>query len=104
MNFWIVKADGGCNSSCLGAKALEATPVHRKRFGDLMIKCMTFVMDKLGAKGVFHNTLLFSGRFLVSQTIACAHVLTVMIRPSLFSGYPISGSSLLLSCSRQGEL
>ena len=30
------------------------------------MKCMTFVMGKLSAKGVFHNTLLFSGRFLVS--------------------------------------
>lgn len=34
-----------------------------------MIKAMTFVMGKLGAKGVFHNTLLFSGRFLVSYFV-----------------------------------
>jgi hypothetical protein len=29
---------------------------HRAKFTDAMVKCMTFVMGKLGAKGVFHNT------------------------------------------------
>ena len=40
-------------------------PAHKQRFAGLMMRCMGFVMGKLGAKGVFHNTLLFSGRFLV---------------------------------------
>lgn len=35
------------------------------RFTGLMMRVMGFVMAKLGAKGVFHNTLLFSGRILV---------------------------------------
>ena len=42
--------------------------MHQKKFMNTMVKCMTFVMGKLGAKGVFHNTLLFSGRFLVCKT------------------------------------
>jgi hypothetical protein len=38
------------------------------KFTKAMIKVMTFVMSKLGAKGVFHNTLIFSGRFLVGSS------------------------------------
>lgn len=29
-----------------------------------MVRIMTYVLDKLSGKGVFHNTLLFSGRML----------------------------------------
>lgn len=54
------------SSACLSEIALEASPAHQKKFTRMMVRCMTFVMGKLGAKGVFHNTLLFSGRFLVS--------------------------------------
>jgi hypothetical protein len=54
------------SSACLSEIALEAAPAHQKKFTRMMVRCMTFVMGKLGAKGVFHNTLLFSGRFLVS--------------------------------------
>jgi hypothetical protein len=50
----------------LSEKALQRSRANQSRFTQLMIKAMTFVMGKLGAKGVFHNTLLFSGRFLVS--------------------------------------
>ena len=59
-------------STCLSEQALKGarSPEHAKRFTGLMTRCMTFVMGKLGAKGVFHNTLLFSGRFLVSSLIA----------------------------------
>jgi hypothetical protein len=70
------KADAWSRSSCLSERALSVIPAHRKRFSGLMMRCMGFVMGKLGAKGVFHNTLLFSGRFLVSVadcgTGACA--------------------------------
>ncbi len=41
--------------------------MYREKFTGMMMRGMSFVMGKLGAKGVFHNTLLFSGRFLVSQ-------------------------------------
>lgn len=51
-------------NTVLSEKSLDAA--HKKRFTGLMVACMGFVMNKLGAKGVFHNTLLFSGRFLVS--------------------------------------
>jgi len=57
-----------CNandSGCLSEAGLHGDLVHQTRFTDAMVKCMSFVMSKLGAKGVFHNTLLFSGRFLV---------------------------------------
>ncbi len=52
-------------SCLLSTTALERSLDHQARFTALMITTMTFVMTKLGAKGVFHNTLLFSGRFLV---------------------------------------
>jgi hypothetical protein len=54
-------------SSCLSEKALglQKSTKDRGRFTKMMIKVVEFVMGKLGAKGVFHNTLLFSGRTLV---------------------------------------
>ena len=52
-------------SASLSEQGLRSDPAHQRRFTEAMMKCMTFVMGKLGAKGVFHNTLLFSGRFLV---------------------------------------
>ncbi|WWD18062.1 hypothetical protein CI109_102509 [Kwoniella shandongensis] len=61
-------------SSCLSERALSHSPVHRTKFTLTMIKCMTFVMSKLGAKGVFHNTLLFSGRFLAFAFFRIPHV------------------------------
>ena len=61
-------------SSCLSERALAGDATHRKRFTDIMIQCMTFVMSKLGAKGVFHNTLLFSGRFLAFAFFRVPHV------------------------------
>jgi hypothetical protein len=39
-----------------------------------MVKTMNLVMGKLGAKGVFHNTLLFSGRFLAFAFFRIPHV------------------------------
>ncbi|WVR05720.1 hypothetical protein IAU60_002744 [Kwoniella sp. DSM 27419] len=60
--------------SALSDIALQASPVHQARFTQLMIKCMTFVMNKLGAKGVFHNTLLFSGRFLAFAFFRIPHI------------------------------
>lgn len=56
-------------SQCLASHALEASVSHMDAFLHLMMRVMNFVMDKLGAKGVFHNTLLFSGRFLVSRVV-----------------------------------
>ncbi|KAK8865757.1 hypothetical protein IAR55_000904 [Kwoniella newhampshirensis] len=61
-------------SSCLSERALQNSPVHRTKFTLTMIRCMTFVMSKLGAKGVFHNTLLFSGRFLAFAFFRIPHV------------------------------
>lgn len=61
-------------SQCLSAAALEASPMHQDAFSRLMMRVMNFVMDKLGAKGVFHNTLLFSGRFLAFAFFRVPHV------------------------------
>ncbi|ORX34220.1 hypothetical protein BD324DRAFT_653488 [Kockovaella imperatae] len=61
-------------SPCLSQVALKDDAQHTVRFTDLMIKCMKFVMGKLGAKGVFHNTLLFSGRFLAFAFFRIPHV------------------------------
>ncbi|OCF33327.1 hypothetical protein I316_05068 [Kwoniella heveanensis BCC8398] len=61
-------------SACLSEVALERCLQHQARFTSMMIKCMTFVMSKLGAKGVFHNTLLFSGRFLAFAFFRIPHV------------------------------
>ncbi|WVW82100.1 hypothetical protein I302_104105 [Kwoniella bestiolae CBS 10118] len=61
-------------SACLSEQALKNCPAHQTRFTQMMIKCMTFVMSKLGAKGVFHNTLLFSGRFLAFAFFRVPHV------------------------------
>ncbi|WVF70746.1 hypothetical protein IAT40_005540 [Kwoniella sp. CBS 6097] len=61
-------------SACLSEVALERSLQHQARFTSMMIKCMTFVMSKLGAKGVFHNTLLFSGRFLAFAFFRIPHV------------------------------
>nr|XP_019014772.1 uncharacterized protein I206_00858 [Kwoniella pini CBS 10737]OCF53553.1 hypothetical protein I206_00858 [Kwoniella pini CBS 10737] len=61
-------------SACLSEQALKQSPAHQAKFTQMMIKCMTFVMSKLGAKGVFHNTLLFSGRFLAFAFFRIPHV------------------------------
>ncbi|WWC58416.1 uncharacterized protein I303_100956 [Kwoniella dejecticola CBS 10117] len=61
-------------SACLSEQALKRSPAHQAKFTQMMIKCMTFVMNKLGAKGVFHNTLLFSGRFLAFAFFRIPHV------------------------------
>ncbi|KAK6905515.1 hypothetical protein I203_106344 [Kwoniella mangroviensis CBS 8507] len=61
-------------SACLSEQALKNSPIHLAKFTQMMIKCMTFVMSKLGAKGVFHNTLLFSGRFLAFAFFRVPHV------------------------------
>jgi len=55
-------------SSCLSEQALQRHHKDRTRFVRMMIRVVGFVMSKLGAKGVFHNTLLFSGRTLVYHT------------------------------------
>ncbi|WWC86062.1 uncharacterized protein L201_000933 [Kwoniella dendrophila CBS 6074] len=61
-------------SACLSERALKNSAAHQARFTQMMIRCMTFVMSKLGAKGVFHNTLLFSGRFLAFAFFRVPHV------------------------------
>lgn len=52
-------------SSCLSERAMARHARDRTRFTKMMMRIVEFVMNKLGAKGVFHNTLLFSGRTLV---------------------------------------
>lgn len=66
----MTKTDEPGVSACLSELAIEHDYNHVRRFKDVMIRCMSFVMSKLGAKGVFHNTLLFSGRFLVGDRSA----------------------------------
>ncbi|ORY20952.1 hypothetical protein BCR39DRAFT_74335 [Naematelia encephala] len=61
-------------SSCLSEEALQESKRHHDKFDSLMIECMSFVMGKLGAKGVFHNMLLFSGRFLAFAFFRVPHV------------------------------
>lgn len=56
-------------SSCLSERAMFKSPRDRVRFTKMMMRIVDFVMGKLGAKGVFHNTLLFSGRTLVSDAV-----------------------------------
>jgi hypothetical protein len=51
---------------CLSARAIDSSPQDSAAFRGLMVRVVAFVMTKLGAKGVFHNSLLFSGRVLVS--------------------------------------
>jgi len=55
-------------SSCLSENALARHQKDKGKFIRMMIRVVGFVMSKLGAKGVFHNTLLFSGRTLVCPT------------------------------------
>ncbi|KAL7423767.1 hypothetical protein Q5752_001351 [Cryptotrichosporon argae] len=61
-------------SACLGAPSLAKDTEDEARFRRLMVRVMGFVMDKLGAKGVFHNTLLFSGRFLAFAFFRIPHI------------------------------
>lgn len=61
-----------CNA--LAAEALQLSISHQSAFRNLMVRVMNFVMDKLGAKGVFHNTLLFSGRFLAFAFFRIPHI------------------------------
>lgn len=90
------------SSSALSEEALNGDRANTKRFTDTMIRTMSFVMSKLGAKGVFHNTLLFSGRFLVSHLRLRSNGANG--RHLLSSGSRISVNSLSRSFSRRGEL
>jgi hypothetical protein len=56
-------------SCSLSEKALQRSPKDQAKFTRMMIRVVEFVMGKLGAKGVFHNTLLFSGRTLVCSPL-----------------------------------
>lgn len=51
-------------SSVFSARALEGQPADQAIFRGLMVRIMTYVLNKLSGKGVFHNTLLFAGRTL----------------------------------------
>ena len=53
-------------SSCLSERSMQRNQRDQVRFTKMMMRVIEYVMGKLGAKGVFHNTLLFSGRTLVS--------------------------------------
>ncbi|EIW72637.1 hypothetical protein M231_06537 [Tremella mesenterica] len=61
-------------SPCLSEEALSGSSSHKDKFTATMIRVMNFVMAKLGAKGVFHNTLLFCGRFLAFAFFRIPHV------------------------------
>jgi hypothetical protein len=81
------------SSACLSEVALRASPAHQEKFTGVMVRCMTFVMSKLGAKGVFHNTLLFSGRFLVKTRNMWGRTQTDHLRPLRSSACRTSASS-----------
>ena len=90
-------------SCCLSERALQRSTKDKGKFTRMMIKVVEFVMGKLGAKGVFHNTLLFSGRTLVCSLISVGggadknrHL------PS--SEFPILENNSLLSSSLLGGL
>lgn len=51
-------------SSVFSACALDGQPADKAIFRGLMVRIMTYVLNKLSGKGVFHNTLLFAGRTL----------------------------------------
>ncbi|KAJ9108791.1 hypothetical protein QFC21_000111 [Naganishia friedmannii] len=51
-------------SPVLSARALDNSPREQAVFRSLMVRIMTYVLEKLSGKGVFHNTLMFAGRML----------------------------------------
>ncbi|OXG25689.1 hypothetical protein C361_01649 [Cryptococcus neoformans Tu259-1] len=72
-------------SIALSEDALQLSEDHRDKFTQMMIRCMSFVMEKLGGRGVFQNILVFSGRFLAFAFFRVPHVahqlLTVLQLP-----------------------
>lgn len=54
-------------SGCMSERSMRRNQRDQSRFTKMMMRIIEFVMGKLGAKGVFHNTLLFSGKTLVSR-------------------------------------
>ncbi|WVN85624.1 uncharacterized protein L203_100773 [Cryptococcus depauperatus CBS 7841] len=72
-------------SVALSDTALKLSKDHREKFTQLMVRCMTFVMEKLGGRGVFQNILVFSGQFLAFAYFRVPHVahqlLTVLQLP-----------------------
>lgn len=77
---------------CLSARAIDSSTQDLASFRGLMVRVIAFVMSKLGAKGVFHNSLLFSGRVLVSDFIS-ARPKSNLLRHSRSSGYHTSPNS-----------
>ncbi|KAJ9125259.1 hypothetical protein QFC22_000214 [Naganishia vaughanmartiniae] len=55
-------------SPVLSARALEDRPQEQAVFRSLMVRIMTYVLEKLSGKGVFHNTLMFAGRMLALES------------------------------------
>jgi hypothetical protein len=51
-------------SPSLSPLALERRPQEQAIFRSLMQRTMSYVLEKLSGKGVFHNTLMFAGRML----------------------------------------
>ncbi|WVQ71148.1 hypothetical protein IAR50_000673 [Cryptococcus sp. DSM 104548] len=72
-------------SICLSEEALQLSEDHQSKFTQMMVRCMSFVMEKLGGRGVFQNILVFSGRFLAFAFFRVPHVahqlLTVLSLP-----------------------
>ncbi|KIR67572.1 hypothetical protein I314_01989 [Cryptococcus bacillisporus CA1873] len=69
----------------LSEDALQLSEEHRHKFTEMMVRCMNFVMEKLGGRGVFQNILVFSGRFLAFAFFRVPHIaqqlLTVLQLP-----------------------
>lgn len=72
-------------SIALSEDALQLSEDHRGKFTQMMVRCMRFVMEKLGGRGVFQNILVFSGRFLAFAFFRVPHIahqlLTVLQLP-----------------------
>lgn len=72
-------------SIALSEEALQLSEEHRHKFTEMMVRCMNFVMEKLGGRGVFQNILVFSGRFLAFAFFRVPHIaqqlLTVLQLP-----------------------
>jgi hypothetical protein len=86
-------------STCLSESALQKSLKDRSKFVRMMIRVVGFVMSKLGAKGVFHNTLLFSGRTLVSRSLETDEKKRADDRHLHSSGSHMSVNNLLPSCN-----
>ena len=85
-------------SSTMSIKALKGHQGDELIFRILMIRIMSYVLGKLSSKGIFHNTLLFSGRMLAFAFFrieGIAHQLlgALPMRPAVLSRFSQAAKS-----------